>query len=75
MTGSESQKQKILYLIRLFFERTDAEHGITLPFVIEYLAERGIKSTGLATTLGDSSCRVSTVEGSAGDFPAQSGRD
>lgn len=44
MTGSESQKQKILYLIRLFFERTDAEHGITLPFVIEYLAERGIKS-------------------------------
>lgn len=44
MTGSESQKQKILYLIRLLFERTDAEHGITLPFVIEYLAERGIKA-------------------------------
>lgn len=37
MAGNANQKLKTLYLMRFFFERTDAEHGATLAEIAAYL--------------------------------------
>ncbi|MEE8704934.1 MAG: WYL domain-containing protein [Olsenella sp.] len=41
--GSRS-KLKILYLLRIFQEETDAEHGLTMPQIIDRLADYGISA-------------------------------
>ena len=38
----ENQKLKLLHLMRLFHEETDPDHGLTMPQIIERLAEHGI---------------------------------
>ena len=38
----DSQKLKILHLARIFFEKTDDEHGLSTPQLIEELALVGV---------------------------------
>jgi predicted DNA-binding transcriptional regulator YafY len=42
MPKSEGQKLKLLYLQRLLETESDAEHPITVPQMVSYLAEQGI---------------------------------
>lgn len=42
--GTNAQKLKLLWLLRILFEETDEEEGLTMPEIIERLAERGISA-------------------------------
>ena len=42
MAKSAMQKSKLLHLMRLFYERTDEEHGLTVNEIIESLDSMGI---------------------------------
>ena len=42
MAKSAMQKRKLLHLMRLFYERTDEEHGLTVNEIIESLDSMGI---------------------------------
>lgn len=42
MARSEKQKQKLLYIARLLFEKTDEEHPVTTQEIIDYLDANGI---------------------------------
>lgn len=44
MAKSSNQKLKLLYLMKLFMERTDESHYVTMPEIIEYLSGFGIKA-------------------------------
>lgn len=44
MAKSGNQKAKLLYLQQIFLERTDDDHGLTMPEIIEQLAACGIKA-------------------------------
>lgn len=44
MAKSSNQKLKLLYLMQLFMEQTDEFHYITMPEIIEYLSNFGIKA-------------------------------
>ena len=44
MAKSANQKLKILYLMKIFLEKTDSEHGLTLAEISELLAEYGISA-------------------------------
>ena len=41
---SEKQKQKLLYMAQLLYERTDEDHPVTTQEVIDYLEANGIRS-------------------------------
>ena len=41
---SEKQKQKLLYMAQLLYERTDEDHPVTTQEVIDYLEADGIRS-------------------------------
>ncbi len=41
---SEKQKQKLLYMAQLLYERTDEDHPVTTQEVIDYLETDGIRS-------------------------------
>ena len=40
----ENQKLKLLYLYKIFFEETDDEHALTMPEIIEKLADYGVNA-------------------------------
>ena len=40
----DNQKQKMLYLARLFMEETDDDHYITMPEILQKLAENGVNA-------------------------------
>ena len=40
----DNQKQKMLYLARLFMEETDDNHYITMPEILQKLAENGVNA-------------------------------
>lgn len=42
---SPNKRIKILYLMRLLTEKSDAEHPLSMSFILSYLGERGIKAT------------------------------
>ena len=42
MPKNPNQKQKLLYVMKLFTERTDEEYGVTVADILEYLEEVGI---------------------------------
>lgn len=42
MPRSDKQKLKLMYLIKLFEERTDMSHGLSMTDIIEALSEEGI---------------------------------
>lgn len=42
--AGESQKLKLLNLMKMLYERTDADHGLTCPEIIAGLAETGIEA-------------------------------
>ncbi len=42
MAGNANQKLKTLYLMRFFYEQTDAEHGATIGDMLAYLEKRNI---------------------------------
>lgn len=42
MPGTQSQKLKLLYLMKILLERTDLEHPITMPAIIAALAQYDI---------------------------------
>lgn len=44
MAKSSNQKLKLLYLIKLFMEKTDESHYVTMPEIISYLEEQDIKA-------------------------------
>ena len=44
MAKSSSQKLKILYLMKIFLERTDCEHSLTLAEIIKLLADENISA-------------------------------
>ncbi len=44
MAKGANQKQKILYLMRLFLEETDEEHPLTMQQIMEALEKQGIPS-------------------------------
>lgn len=44
MPSSSSQKMKLLYLMRIFMERTDADHTMSIQELIAALAEHGISA-------------------------------
>ncbi len=44
MARGEGQKEKLFRILELLFDRTDAEHGITVNGIIEALSEQGIRA-------------------------------
>ncbi len=44
MARKENQKLKLLYLLKILTERTDAEHSLTMQQLIDSLAEDGIEA-------------------------------
>jgi len=44
MARSENQKLKLMYLVKILSERTDADHGMTLEEITDVLAEYDIKA-------------------------------
>lgn len=44
MARGENQKLKMLYLVKLFMEETDEEHGLTMPQLIEKLKSHGVNA-------------------------------
>ena len=44
MAKNPKQKQKLLYIMKLFTEKTDEDYGITVADIIEYLGEFGIEA-------------------------------
>lgn len=44
MSKSTNQKQKLLYIQKLFFEKTDENHGVTVNDIIDYLEENEIQA-------------------------------
>ena len=44
MPKNPRQKQKLLYIMKLFLEKTDEEYGVTVADIIEYLGEYGIEA-------------------------------
>ena len=42
MAKGANQKLKLLYLIRIFQEKTDDDHGITMQEIINSLAAYGV---------------------------------
>ncbi len=44
MAKSENQKQKLLYLLKFFYEETDEEHTLTVNEIIEKLEHNGISA-------------------------------
>lgn len=42
MPSGNVQKLKILYLMQIFRTETDPDHGLTMPQLVERLAERGV---------------------------------
>ena len=42
MSRNENQKLKLYYLYRLMLEKTDDEHGLTMPEIIDALEANGI---------------------------------
>lgn len=44
MPKSEKQKLKLLYLMQLLLEKTDEEHAVTMPEIIEYLEKNDIQA-------------------------------
>ena len=44
MAGNKNQKMKILYLIKIFIEKTDKEHQLTINDIIEELLNYGISA-------------------------------
>lgn len=42
MPKNPKQKQKLLYIMKFFMEKTDDEYGVTVADIIEYLDEYGI---------------------------------
>ena len=42
MPSSSNQKKKLLYLMRILLERTDADHVMTIQELIAALAEYGV---------------------------------
>ena len=44
MEGGNNQKLKILYLMKILMEKTDENHSITMPEIIEALSAYGIKA-------------------------------
>ncbi len=44
MAKSANQKLKLLYLVKLFYEKTDEEHFVTMNDIIEYLESKDINA-------------------------------
>lgn len=44
MTATNRQKQKVLCLMRILEQETDAQHGLTMPQIIERLEEQGVSA-------------------------------
>ena len=44
MAKNPNQKQKLLYIMKLFYEKTDEEYGITVADIIDYLSDYGIEA-------------------------------
>ena len=44
MARSGNSKLKLLYLQKIFLERTDEEHGMTMPEIVKALEEYGISA-------------------------------
>ena len=44
MAKRYGEKQKLLYILKILTERTDAEHCISVPQLIEALNEYGIEA-------------------------------
>ena len=44
MAKASNQKLKLLYLAKIFSEKTDDEHGITMPEIIDELNKYGVKA-------------------------------
>ena len=42
MAANGKQKLKLLYLLKMLEEETDSEHGLSMPAILERLAEEGI---------------------------------
>ena len=44
MASVSEKKLKLLYLMELFYRQTDREHTLTLPVILQKLAEHGISA-------------------------------
>ena len=44
MSKSSNQKLKLIYLLKIFNEETDEEHGLTMPEIIMRLSSYGVKA-------------------------------
>lgn len=44
MAEERNSKLKLLYLMKLFLEKSDEEHGLTMPTIIKYLKSYGISA-------------------------------
>lgn len=44
MPKNPKQKQKLLYILKLLYEKSDQDHGVTVADIIDYLEENEIKA-------------------------------
>lgn len=44
MAGGDNQRQKLLYLIKMFYEKTDENHGMSINDIIDYLEKNDISA-------------------------------
>lgn len=44
MPRNPNQKQKLLYILRLLYEKSDQDHGVTVAEIIDYLEDHEIKA-------------------------------
>lgn len=44
MPKNSKQKQKLLYILKLLYEKSDQDHGVTMSQILEYLEENEIKA-------------------------------
>ena len=47
MARSENHRQKLLYLLKMFYEKTDEDHGMNVYEIIDYLDSLFIKYYGI----------------------------
>lgn len=73
MARSENQKLKLFYLRKILLEKTDSEHGITVPEIIEALAGYGINAERKTvysdiSLLGETGLKITSKKKQNGTF-------
>ena len=61
MPKNPKQKQKLLYIMKFFMEKTDDDYGVTVADIIDYLEEYGITAERKVSTAISSVSEISVL--------------